>query len=119
MKIDRRLSWSIIPLGVVAGSLLFGISGSSAGPVAPTFGSIPPDAAMPGHDVDLSKVPDFISVIGGPDGNTIIGYVRKSDVFATSKMPANPAEAVLQNAAPPTSIPLFDSNGHEIGSWKG
>jgi hypothetical protein len=67
----------------------------------PTKGPIPQEATPPeGGDTNMALVPDFVSVWGGPAGETIVGYVPKDLLLNPQSTPGG----TPQN--PPQDIPM-------------
>lgn len=67
----------------------------------PTKGPIPEEASPPqGGDINFALVPDFVSVWGGPTGETIVGYAPKGLLL-------NPAPVVGGSPGnPPPEVPV-------------
>lgn len=86
----------------VTGGVVFAQSGS-AGPVPPTFGRMPADLVVNGQ-VDLARVPDFISTVDAA-GN-VVGYVRSDEL-----MPVAPNGDLLE---PSTSQTVFARDGKTV-----
>ncbi len=73
----------------------------------PTKGPIP-DGASPaeGGETNLALVPDFVSAVG-PDGETIVGYVRKDDLFGGGGViPGSPSD--------PPQVPPMPVYGEDL-----
>jgi hypothetical protein len=67
----------------------------------PTKGSIPVEASPPGGgELNMALVPDFVGALGGPTGETIVGYVPKELLLG----PRPPLVGTPQN--PPQELPL-------------
>jgi hypothetical protein len=65
----------------------------------PTKGPVPSEATPPqGGETNMALVPDFVSVLGGPTGETIVGYAPKDLLFnprtTVGGTPQNPPQAL-------------------------
>jgi hypothetical protein len=124
----RRSVAACIALSIVVPSFtVVALVGRSSGEPIPTgaspttsvqasYGPVP-SAAVSAGGIDLAMVPDYVSVLG-PDATTVIGYVRKTDLFADPKPPSSPAVAVQQTGSH-SAMPLYNSSGNQIGVWRG
>jgi hypothetical protein len=67
----------------------------------PTKGPIPEEATRPeGGEINMALVPDFVSTLGGPTGEAIVGYVPKGILLG----PRSVRGGTPQN--PPQDIPM-------------
>lgn len=103
----------LILSAILAGSAI-GAVGAQAQENRETYGPIPTDAMVPGTELSLAKIPDYVSVIG-PDGE-FAGYVSKLDLFDVGPMPASPEEAASLVEVV-GSMPVYDRDGNIIGAW--
>jgi hypothetical protein len=67
----------------------------------PTRGPLPAGATVGGR-VDLALVPDFVSVLGGPTGQTIVGYAPKEQLLNPSPLRGSP-----NNPPQPLPVPVY------------
>jgi len=103
----------LVVSAVLAGSAI-GAVGAQAQATRETYGPIPTDAMLPGTELNIAKIPDYVSVIG-PDGE-IAGYVSKVDLFDDGPMPDSPEEAASLGEVV-GSMPVYDRDGNIIGDW--
>lgn len=112
----KRRSWFALMVGLLG---LLGVGAASsyvgAAPATPTFGAVPAEAKVQGSRTDLSKVPDYVSVLG-KDGE-IAGYVSKVDLFPSSGRAAKSPADALSRSADADTIPVYDISGRVIGQW--
>lgn len=104
----------ILVVAAIITGVGFGAVGAHALSTRETYGAIPADAMQPGGELDIAKVPDYVSVIG-PDGE-IAGYVSKVDLFDEGPAPASPEEAAALGEVV-DSMPVYDREGSIIGDW--
>jgi hypothetical protein len=67
----------------------------------PTRGPLPAGATLNGR-VELALVPDFVSVLGGPTGQTIVGYAPKERLLNASQLRGSP-----NNPPQPLPVPVY------------
>jgi hypothetical protein len=95
---------------------------ASAPADSPTFGSIPPSAMTGDGGINLDRVPDFVSVLS-PDGEEIVGYMRKDDLFPSqeatqARLPASPEEVAEEGFVVVGVYDVYDSMGDRVvGHW--
>lgn len=67
----------------------------------PTKGRIPEEATpREGGEINMALVPDFVSTLGGPTGETMVGYVPKDLLFNPRLEPGGTPED------PPQDVPM-------------
>jgi hypothetical protein len=70
----------------------------------PTKGPIPSEATPPqGGETNMALVPDFVSVLGGPTGETIVGYAPKDLLFN----PQTTVGGTPQNLPQALPVPVY------------
>ena len=76
----------ILVVAAIITGVGFGAVGAHALSTRETYGAIPADAMQPVGELDIAKVPDYVSVIG-PHGE-IAGHVSEVELF--DEAPAQP-----------------------------
>jgi len=112
-----RLGVIMLVSAVTAGTV-FGTVASAASAPEPTFDTIPTFDA--GEELDLSRIPDYVSVLG-PDGE-VAGYVKKEDLFSEGPAPNSPSSMSIREGdalvvRSDAALTVYDRTGSPVGQW--